>query len=338
MNAVSPKNGQFMAAEIAEGPEVFANTVLSDHRNTVSHMNLKSLRAIYTIARGSSDAAASILSYLFMNHLKIPVTSLPPSTFSVYEGVGMKDAAGLVISQSGASDDLVACARGIKGVGGKVIALTNQPGSSVEEYADATVPINAGPERAVPATKSVIGSIAAGMSLLAALEPLYQDRTKAAARAMRALGDNHHHPELQGLQAGLLRANHVFVVGRGAGFGAAHEVALKLKETAALHAEAYSASEVLHGPLQLATNPLFVLILDTGEAESQASLDRAEERFRATGGDVFRIRPPGADEHCPAAAAAMLLFMLYPIVLNTTLALGLDPDSPTTLSKVTKTS
>ena len=249
----------------------------------------------------------------------------------------MNQSAGLVISQSGASQDLVACAKGIRAEDGKVLAITNQPGSPVEGASDVTIPISAGPERAVPATKSVVGSIAAGMSLLAAIKPEYRDRTAKAAEGMQALA-RWDCPDLQPLQAALLRANHVYIVGRGTGFGAAQEIALKLKETAALHAEAYSASEVLHGPLQLATNPLFVLILDTGEADSRASLDKAEERFRDAGGDVLRLRPPDAGAFCPAAAAAMLLFMLYPVVLNTTLALGLDPDSPSTLSKVTSTS
>lgn len=337
MNAAVTKPGALMAAEIAEAPVVFSRTVLGDHSEAVSRLNPDSWRAIYTIARGSSDAVANILSYLYMSHLKIPVTSLPPSTFSVYDGVAMTGAAGLVISQSGASDDLVACAGGIRSAGGRVLALTNQPSSPVEAAADLTIPIGAGPERAVPATKSVVGSIAAGMALLAAINPAYGERLAPAAQAMAALAD-YDLAEHSQLQSALLRADHVFVVGRGAGYGAAQEIALKLKETAALHAEAYSASEVLHGPLQLATNPLFVLILDTGEPESQTSVDKAEERFRASGGEVMRLTPPAAADLCPAAVAAMLLNMLYPLVLDTTLARGLDPDNPSTLSKVTRTS
>jgi len=326
-----------MAAEIAEAPGVFTAAARADHRPALDGRGLASAAAIYTVARGSSDAAANILSYLYMRHLQVPVTSLPPSTFSVYDGVRCTGAAGLVISQSGASPDLVACARGIRARGGAVVAITNQPGSDVEGAADVTLPIGAGPERAVPATKSVIGSIAAGMALLAALKPGYRASADAGAGAMDALAHGGGQ-DLAPLNAGLLRANHVYVVGRGAGFGAAQEVALKLKETCALHAEAYSASEVLHGPLQLATNPLFVLLLDSGEAEVQQSLDQAEDRFRAAGGDVFRLRPPGAGNCCPAAVAAMLLYLLYPVVLNTALALGLNPDKPSTLSKVTSTS
>ncbi len=326
-----------MAAEILEAPEVFATTAIADHSPALSSTDWSKTRAFYTIARGSSDAVANILSYLFMSRLHKPVTSLPPSIFSIYQGIRMDNTAGLVISQSGTSDDLVACAKGIRKANGKVIALTNKPASPVEDAADLTIPINAGVERAVPATKSVIGSIAAGMSLLSALDPAYRDFAENASVSMRRLAQTDF-AELEELRFALQRAHHVYVVGRGAGFGAAQEVALKLKETIALHAEAYSASEVLHGPLQLATNSLFVLLLDTGEPESQASLDKAELKFRAAGADVLRLAPPYEALFCPAAAAAMLLYMLYPVVLNTALDLGHDPDNPSTLSKVTRTS
>ena len=328
--------GSFMAAEIAEAPEVFALTASVDHTANLVPLGLQERRAVYTIARGSSDAAANILSYTFMRHLGIPVTSLPPSTFSVYSGVDMRNAVGLLISQSGASDDLVHSAKGIREHGGSVIALTNQPASPVEAVADATLPISAGPEHAVPATKTVIGSIAAGMACLGAWHPSYRELALAGAVAMKTLGEMPNSDD-EKLRAALLRAQHVYVIGRGAGFGAAHEVALKLKETCALHAEAYSASEVLHGPLQLVTKPLFVLLLDSGEPETQESLDKAQARFEQAGGEVIRLRPPDAEDLCPAAASAMLLYMVYPVILATALALGHDPDQPSTLSKVTRT-
>ncbi len=292
---------------------------------------------IFTVARGSSDAAANILSYEFMRELQVPVTSLPPSVFSLGDGVALQDFLALVISQSGASDDLVRTAKGAQAAGAHVVAITNQPGSAVEAVADLTVPIDAGPELAVPATKSVIGAVAAGMALLASLKPDYGARAGQSIAAIAGISPNH--PRAEEIQAAFLRARHVYVIGRDTGFGAAHEVALKLKECCALHAEAFSSSEVLHGPLQLATNPLMVLMLDTGEPSIQDSLDQAEARFRGVNCDVYRIRPAdlGLDRLVPAAAAALLLAVMYPIILNTALALGLDPDAPETLAKVTKT-
>ena len=329
-----PDAGQHMAREIAEAPMVLAASVAQP----VALLDLTHLRAVYTIARGSSDAAANILSYEIMRETGLPATSLPPSIFSVGHGVRLTDSAVLVVSQSGASDDLVRSACGAKAAGAKVLALTNAPASPVEAEADTTLRIGAGPELAVPATKSVIGAIAGGMALLSALVPGYAPRAAASARALATLSGRTL-PQTRAILAALLRASHVYVIGRDTGFGAAQELALKLKECCALHAEAYSSSEVLHGPLQLVTNPLLILILDTEQPEVQASLDTAEQRFRTAGGTVVRIRPSdaGATGLTPAAAAAALLCLAYPLVLQTALSLGHDPDQPTTLAKVTQT-
>lgn len=332
MTMQNAKPGQFMAAEAAEAQAVFA--AASQQRLGRA---LPSPRAIYTVARGSSDAAANILSYEFMRELQIPMTSLPPSIFSLGNGIALSDAMVLVISQSGASDDLVRTARGAKAAGAEVLAITNQPDSPVEAIAATTVPIGAGPERAVPATKTVCGAIGAGIALLATLKPHYRARADASAKAVAS--STTHFARADAFRAAFLRARHVYVIGRDTGYGAAIEVALKLKECCALHAEAYSSSEVLHGPLQLATNPLTVLILDTGAPDIQDSLDQAEARFAQAQCDVLRLRPSdlGTEDLTQAAAAALLLAAIYPIILSTALALGHDPDAPETLSKVTRT-
>ena len=327
--------GQQMAAEIAQIPSVFSKRV---SRSVDLDGQFDDLQAIYTVARGSSDAAANILSYEWMRELQLPVTSLPPSVFSLGTGVRLDRSACLLISQSGASEDLVKSARGARARGAKVVALTNQPGSAVEQAADICVPLDAGPEFAVPATKTVIGSIAAGMAILASHSPDYAAICKRdAAEVTKVAGQQH--PDYETIIHGLIRSQHIYVIGRDTGFGAAQEVALKLKECCALHAEAYSASEVLHGPLQLVTKPLTVLLLDTGLTSTQQSLDRAEERFRASGAKVFRISPIDVDVPIlsPAASAAILLYLVYPIVRQVALALSLDPDTPQTLSKVTST-
>ena len=331
-----PKNtasGCLMAAEAAQSMGVFALAATQQAHGDV----LGKPDAIYTIARRSSDAVANILSYEFMRELGVPVTSLPPSVFSIGAGVSLEEAAALVISQSGASDDLVLSAKGAKAQGATVVAITNQPESAVELESNMTLSVCAGPELAVPATKSVIGSIGAGMALLGALRPGYAFKARAAADTLKDLSVQH--PRVEALQSAFLQARHIYVIGRDTGYGAAQEVALKLKECCALSAEAYSSSEVLHGPLQLATNPLMVLMLDTGMAEIQDSLDQAEARFSAVDCDVHRIRISEfcSDEIAPAAAAAVLLAATYPVILNTALALGLDPDAPETLSKVTQT-
>lgn len=319
--------GPHMAVEMKESAEVFARAV----SQPVPQQAIPS--AIYTFARGSSDTVANVLSYEFMERLGIPMTSLPPSVFSLGEGVEMKDALALVISQSGASDDLVACARGAS----DSIAITNVAGSDVEKHSKLVVPVGAGPENAVPATKTVIGSIGAGMALLAAMDPTYKPECDKASEVFAA--GLPAHKDAAKLTMTLTQAQHIYVLGRKASFGVAHEVALKLKETCALHAEAYSASEVLHGPLQLSTKPLTVLILDAGDEESQQSLNEAEERFRNENARVLRISPHdvGVKDLTGAAMGAALLDMMYPVIHAAANSLGLNPDAPETLKKVTRT-
>ncbi len=326
--------GTYMASEIAEAPEAFRRAALLEPGPAPSPW-----RAAYTIARGSSDAAAAILAYEFMRESGRPATSLPPSVFSLGEGVALVDSLVLVISQSGASDDLVRSARGARAQGGLVIAITNVPDSPVEQEAQTCLPIGAGPEKAVPATKTVVGAIGAGTALLGALVPDYAPRAQAAAQMVAEAGLRPH-PRAAQLREALARAQRVYVVGRDTGFGAAQEIALKLKECCSLHAEAYSASEVLHGPLQLVTgDEVTVLLLDTGQEETRESLDVAEARFRDHGAEVHRVSPAdvGAGDLTPVASAALLLCLLYPVVRETALARGHDPDAPEALSKVTRT-
>ena len=245
----------------------------------------------------------------------------------------MQNAGVMIISQSGGSEDLVRSANAARANGASVCAITNVPGSAVEEAAHTTSSINAGAERAVPATKTVIGSIAVGMNLLATLSPFYANAAERAAQLFLTHVDL---PMLDSMVSGLLRAQTVYVIVRGAGLGAAQEVALKLKECCALHAEAYSASEVLHGPLQLISKPLTVLILDTEEAATQDSLDRAKARFTQSGSDVYRLRTCdfGLADLAPAAS---LIYALYPTIKNAAVALVFNPDAPDTLAKVTVT-
>ncbi len=110
------------------------------------------------------------------------MTTLPPSVFSLGNGVAMDGAAGLVASQSGGSSDLVHAIKGVKARGGRTVAITNTVGSPASKVADICIDMGAGPELAIPATKSVIFTIAAGVALLGQLDPDYAKTVSAAAR------------------------------------------------------------------------------------------------------------------------------------------------------------
>mgnify|MGYP002266952953 CR=1 FL=1 len=179
-----------MRSEIGEAPDRFIAMVGRDLSELVRPLALSDRRAIYTIARGSSDAAANVIAYEAMGVLGKPVTSLPPSVFSLGSGVYMGGATGLIVSQSGASSDLIKACAGVKSHGGNTIVITNTDGSPASKIADITIDISAGPEFAIPATKSVICTIAAGMALLAAISPDYAKSCENAARAMDTARDS----------------------------------------------------------------------------------------------------------------------------------------------------
>lgn len=325
--------GALMRAETDEIPARFA-AALQRSLTLPAALAPERHSAIYTLARGSSDAAAMVLAYEFMRVTGLPTTTLPPSVFSLQDGIRAEGALAVAISQSGRSPDLVQAAKGFRAGGGKAIALVNTIDSPLAAASDLAIDLLAGPEKATPATKSVVCSIATGMALLGAGRASY---AAGFSDAVRAVANAAVQPAPAGLSERLAAGGSIYVIGRGSGFGVALEIALKLKECCALHAEAYSASEVLHGPLQLAARALTVLILDTGEAATEASLAAAKQRFSSHGATVFRVGCDSTAPLSPAAASAVLLTRLYPVVLATALALGLDPDAPHTLSKVTET-
>lgn len=222
------QGGALMGAEIAESAAVFRRAVA---QAVALPLGLADIRAIYTIARGFSDAAATVLAYEIMRVLSLPVTSLPPSVFSLGGSIAVHGALALAISQSRASEDLVSSLRGMRAVGAHTLAITNVAGSPLAAEADLTLPIGAGAERAVPATKSVIGAIGTGLGLLAALRPDYRSQLEDAANAFDAPVDLPQ-VEADALRVALLDARHLFVVGRGSGLGAAQELALKIRRPA----------------------------------------------------------------------------------------------------------
>lgn len=132
---LSKNPSQFMAVENFEAPKVFASNAVAGNSLNVSVVAWSKKRTFYNIVHGSSDAVTNILSYLFMFRIYKLMTSLPPLIFSIYKIIQMDDAAGLVFSQSGKTDDLVAFTKDIRETNGKVIALTNQPKSHVKDTA-----------------------------------------------------------------------------------------------------------------------------------------------------------------------------------------------------------
>jgi glucosamine--fructose-6-phosphate aminotransferase (isomerizing) len=330
-----------MEREACEAPQA-VERFLRTHRPVLRELGVR-LRAsppplALTSARGSSDHAAHYFKYLAEILTGTPCCSLGASVVSVY-GSRLRVQGGLclTVSQSGQSPDIVAVQAAARESGAYSVALVNDEASPAARSADLCLPLLAGQERSVAATKSFLVSAAGAAAiiahwtgdgpLLSALERLPQALARAADLLIPRLED------------GLAGAASLYVVGRGPGLAMAAELALKLKETCALHAEAYSLAEVMHGPLELVGEGFPVLALlpdDVALGNSMTSLARME----AAGAQLLRLGLNGI----PVPTAGHAFLDLLPMVLvgylaiaRTAVRLGRDPDQPRLLKKVTET-
>ncbi|MGS1127442.1 SIS domain-containing protein [Rhodanobacter sp. UC4437_H4] len=300
-------------------------------------------RFIVTCARGSSDHAAAYAKYVFETQLGIATASASPSVSSVYAAEQQwRDALFIAISQSGKSPDLLRTAEAAKRAGARVVALVNVVGSPLAALADTVIPLHAGPERSVAATKSYLAALAAVLHLCArwsgdaeldAALPTLPD-------ALRKSWD----ADWSSLHEGLVGAHNLFVVGRGFGLGIALEAALKFKETCGLHAEAFSAAEVKHGPMAL-VGPDFPVLCFAQDDDTLASTLAVAREFRGRGAQVFVAAPgqhgPGTlpvPGGLPALCTPLLIIQsFYRAASELALRRGFNPDVPPHLNKVTET-
>lgn len=205
---------------------------------------------IVTVARGSSDHAATYCAYLIMARLGRIVASLPMSLVTLnHAPLQVRDALAIAVSQSGQSPDVVEPIRYFHAQGATTVALVNQADSPLASAAQWSLPLHAGVESSVAATKSFIASLVASALLTAH----WQDDAallNALAQLPDALRAACACDWSDAVQA-LTPADRIMVVGRGIGFPLALEAALKCKETCAIQAEAFSGAEIKHGPIAL---------------------------------------------------------------------------------------
>jgi glucosamine--fructose-6-phosphate aminotransferase (isomerizing) len=289
--------------------------------------------AMFTIARGTSDAVAAYAAYRLTKALEIPVGSFPPS-LATLDGV-RPNAAGiwtLAISQSGRSPDLVAAQEAFAGEGVR-IALVNDLESPLALGAQIVLNQAAGEELSVAATKSFACSLMVVDLLAEALAGRERGAygraeqiSRAAAAAMGAGVD----------LSPLDQATNAYVIGRGASLPVAEEAALKLKETCGLHAEAISAAEVMHGPRAIAGRLLPVLGFAAPGPAGQSVIDALRE-LAVQGSPTRLISCDGLAEEVAAAAPVPLIAAFYAALPALARRRGRDPDRPPSLTKVTLT-
>lgn len=302
---------------------------------------------IVTCARGSSDHAALYGKYLIETQLGVVVASYAPSVGSIY-GRSPKIGSGLclAISQSGRSPDLLSVVSEAKRQGVPTLAIVNDDASPLAKLADHVLPILAGPERSVAATKSYIGSL----SLIFALTAHWSgdpDLLDAWERLPDLL-DQSWQFDWSSLGTHLQTSRGLYVIGRGPGFGVAAEAALKFKETCGLHAEAFSSAEVKHGPMAIIDEE-FPLLLFRQDDSSAPGIDGLIAEMAARHVPVFvcstqlqecvpaSIQPLAAATAHPMIQPILQIQSFYRMINGLALSRGLNPDAPPTLRKVTET-
>jgi glucosamine--fructose-6-phosphate aminotransferase (isomerizing) len=300
-------------------------------------------RLVVTCARGSSAHAAAFGKHLIERHLGIPVGAAAPNIASVYRRpLQLKDQLLLTISQSGRSDDLIEFTAMAKAAGALTAAIVNDANSPLARASEIVLPMAAGPELSVAATKSFVSTLAVLLRLVAAwtnndalcagIERL-PDRLSAASKL-----------DWDSALSVLSGANSLITIGRGPTLAIAREAALKLKETCDLHAESFSSAEFRHGPLALVTPGYPVLVFvptdeaATGLRELAADLRGLDATLLVTDHEARKADslPVLKPDH-PDTDAVCLIQSFYALAVRLAERRGVDRERPRHLQKVTRT-
>jgi glutamine---fructose-6-phosphate transaminase (isomerizing) len=335
-----------MAQELSEAPVAVLRQEQALARplaELVRRLEQRPPQVVVTIARGSSAHAAAFGKHLIERYVGIPVAPAAPSIASVYgQSMHLKDQLVLAISQSGRSDDLIAMTASAKASGALTVAITNAPDSPLADTCDFVLPICAGPELSVAATKTFIATVAALARLTAdwanerALEEaiVRLPERLAAAAAL----------DWSAAVPAVANAGSLVTIGRGSTLAIAREAALKLKETCNRHAEAFSGAEFLHGPVSLVSSRYPILMFMPTDAAAPGMRQLAGELrrmgtalFVAEHGEASATRLPTLTPDQPEADAICLVQSFYAMAVEVAQHLDIDVDRPRHLSKVTST-
>ena len=329
-----------MHAEASQASEVAAlqyasNAVLI--ADLVQRLRALDPQIIFSCARGSSDHAATYAKYLIETRLRIPVVSQAPSISSIYGAplLHMKNQPFILISQSGKSPDLLLSAEAARNAGALVIAFVNDTSSPLADLAEIVVPLHAGPEKSVAATKSYIATLCAFAHLVShwsgdneaqeAVERLPETLKAAWAKDWSAGADLLHD------------AQSMFVLGRGLTLGVAQEAACGILVDVAI-------AEVVHGPMALVKSGFPLLIfppLDKGAVGLDAIVHQflgRDAKIAVAGQRFEKALMLGLPERLNSVTAPIAMAQSFYVMVNAiSVKRAYDPDHPPMLQKVTET-
>ena len=324
-------------AEIAEQPVVAARLLEHGRPRAASiaeRIKEAAPRGFAIAARGSSDNAALYAKYLFGIRNRALVALAAPSLFTHYgKPPRLEGECVIGISQSGESPDVIAVVEEARRQGSLTLAITNEPGSRLAATAELVLPLEAGPEVSVPASKTYTASVLALALISEALDPDPGFRSALDAIPNAITRTLERERELESLVPGLMGPRAI-VLGRGFNFSTAEEIALKLSETSYVLARAWSLADFEHGPIAIMEAGLPALFVDGGGIVA-ANLESVKAQLVAKGCPVLHLLDVTGlpEELTPITLAVAGQLLAHHVAV----ARGLDPDRPRTIQKVTRT-
>lgn len=339
-----------MEQEAKQAPYVIAAALKQNNdlfQEISQRLAREKLQFAVTIARGSSDHAALFAKYVIETQLKLITASFSPSIETIYHAKpNMKNSLTIAISQSGKSPDLCEAMQSAKQSSSITIAFVNQVNSPLAQIAEYVVPLWAGEEKAVAATKSYIASLT---NMIHFVGTLTKD-TKLLSSLQQLPERLHQSLDLDWSQAAttLEPPHNALIVGRGYGYPIACEAALKCKETAGIHAEAFSSAEILHGPFALIGKNYPVLIFTQNDATLKSTVELAQKCLNLGAKPMIAlpssielpkdmIRLPTLEFSHPICDPVSSILCFYNMVATLAVKRGYNPDKPQHLNKVTET-
>ena len=290
--------------------------------------------SVMIVGRGSSDHAGVFAKYLIEIETGVPTFAAAPSVATIYNRkLNLKGTLAIIISQSGRSPDILEQAKQTKAAGALCVALLNDTSAPLADIVDHVIPLAVGEEKSVAATKSYLATLSAILQIVAYWK---QDKNLIEAlttipSALHAAVEAKSQLELEDL-AGV---KNLVVLGRGLGYAISKEIALKLKEVCAIHAEAFSSAEFLHGPVTLVESHLKVLDVQVADESFEAHKAMILDIVNR-GGDLTHLHQVTESLH-PRIAPLAVLQRFYLDIERIAVERGLNPDRPGGLKKVTET-
>jgi glucosamine--fructose-6-phosphate aminotransferase (isomerizing) len=341
--------GLAMDTEIAAQPQVFER-ILRDGVPLIDEIaaviTARRPRFVLLTARGTSDNAAVYGKYLVEVLLGLPAGLTSPSTTTAYGArPDLRDVLVVSVSQSGGSPDIVESTAIARECGATTLAVTNNADSKLAQAAELHLDVLAGPEKALPATKTYTAQL---LTLYLLVQKL-AGRPTEAAEALPGLAVEllEQTTDMTAVAARYRFADQLVVTGRGYSYATAREAALKIMETSYLSAHAFSGADLLHGPLAMVDDESPVIAV-APDGVGGVALEPVIERLRERRCDLFVVGAPryvaqatlgfelpgGVDEDLsPMLEILPLQRLAYEIAVTR----GLDPDSPRALAKITRT-